>query len=135
MSTVFSPTRVSCGWSELAATNALVANEPVEAVSRMNENPILPARIFYFFSPLLYPKISPLPPPSYLSPTCPLLPTTYLPPSNPLLPFIYQPSPLTPSPKQWSLEHGSLEARAGELGAVGARELGVAWRRTHTGTR
>jgi hypothetical protein len=65
----------------------------------MNENPILPARIYIFFSPLLYPKIFPptypkifpptyhipprptyhLPPPSYLPPTCPLLPTTYKP--------------------------------------------------------
>jgi len=67
------------GWSELAATNALVADEPVEAVFRMNENPILPARIFYFFPPLLYPKIFP-------PPTSPLLPAIYLPPPTYHLP-------------------------------------------------
>jgi hypothetical protein len=57
------------GWSELAATNAPVADEPVEAVFRMNENPILPARIFFFhlfstpkFSPLLPTTYQPLPP-------------------------------------------------------------------------
>ncbi len=72
------------GWSELVATNAPVADEPVEAVFRMNENPILPARIFIFFPPLLYPKIFPL------------LPTTYLPPPTYHLP--------TPPP---SLHHQS----------------------------
>jgi len=51
------------GWSEPAATNALVADELVEAVFRMNENPILLACIYIFF------------PPSYLPPTSPLLPT------------------------------------------------------------
>jgi hypothetical protein len=70
-------------WSELTTTNAPVADEPVEAVFRMNENPILPARIYIFFSPLFYPKIFPptydIPPPSYLPSTFPLMPITYLP--------------------------------------------------------
>jgi hypothetical protein len=35
----------------------------------MNENPILPARIYFFFPPLLYPKI--FPPPTYHLPTPP----------------------------------------------------------------
>ncbi len=88
------------GWSELAATNAPVADEPVEAVFRMNENPILPAQIFYFFStsslPQNFPPLLPttslppptyhLPPPSYLPPPSPLLPTTYLPPPTYHLP-------------------------------------------------
>jgi len=34
---------VVVGWSELAPTNAPVADEPVEAVFWMDENPILPA--------------------------------------------------------------------------------------------
>jgi hypothetical protein len=85
------------GWSELAATNAPVADEPVEAVFQMNENPILPARIFFFFPPLLYPKIFP-------PPTSPLLPTIYLPPPTYHLPppsYLppTNPSPLTPSPE------------------------------------
>ncbi len=66
------------GWSELATTNAPVADEPVEAVFQINENPILPARIIFFFPPLLYPTYH-LPPPSYLPSTSPLLPTTYQP--------------------------------------------------------
>jgi hypothetical protein len=77
------------GWSELAATNAPVADEPVEAVFRMNENPILPARIFIFFFTSSLPQNFP---PSYLPPpTCHLPPPSYLPPTNP--------SPLTPSPE------------------------------------
>ncbi len=63
------PVRAGHGWSELVATNARVADEPVDAVFRMNENPILPARIFIFFSPLLYPKIFPCP--TYHLPTPP----------------------------------------------------------------
>jgi hypothetical protein len=71
----------------------------------MNENPILPARIYIYFPPLFYPKIFPpptyhLPLPSYLPSTSPLLPTTYLPPptyhlppTSPLLPTTYQPLP------------------------------------------
>jgi len=34
---------LTLGWSELAPTNAPVADEPVEAVFWMDENPILPA--------------------------------------------------------------------------------------------
>ncbi len=58
-------------WSEPAATNAPVQDEPVEAVLQMNKNPILPARMDFFFHLFSAPKISPL------------LPTTYqpLPPS------------------------------------------------------
>ncbi len=87
----------TAGWSELAPTNAPVADEPVEAVFRMNENPILLTRIF-FFHLFSTPKFSPLlPPPSYLPSTSPLLPTTYpppyLPPTSPLLPTTYQPLP------------------------------------------
>jgi hypothetical protein len=73
------------GWSEPAPTNAPVADEPVEAVFRMNENPILPARIFFFFSPLLYPKI--FPPPTYHLP-----PPSYLPPTNPSPPSLHRQS-------------------------------------------
>jgi hypothetical protein len=65
----------------------------------MNKNPILPARMDFFFPPLLCPKISPPPtyhlPTTYLPPTSPLLPTTYLPPPTYHLPT---PPPLTPSP-------------------------------------
>jgi len=56
------------GWSEPAATNAPVEDEPVQPVLRMNIS--LPVEIF--FSPPLYPEILYLPPPTY-----PLLPTTY----------------------------------------------------------
>ncbi len=55
--------------SEPTSTNALVADEPVEAIFQMNENPILPACIYIFFPPLLYPKI--FPPPTYHLPTPP----------------------------------------------------------------
>jgi len=96
------------GWSEPAVTNAPVVDEPIEAVFRMNKNPILPARILFFFLPLLYSKI--FPPPTYHLPT--------------------PPSPLTPLPElqgrragesleQGSLE-GSLEQRAWSRGAGGA---------------
>jgi hypothetical protein len=54
------------GWSEPAATNALVEDEPVQPVLRMN---ILPARRDFFFHLLFAPKFS----------TSPLLPTTYQP--------------------------------------------------------
>ncbi len=61
----------SKSWSEPAATNAPVADEPIEAVFWMNENPIsLPAYIFFShlfstpkFSPLLPTTYQPLPPP------------------------------------------------------------------------
>ncbi len=62
---------LTTGWSEPAATNAPVANELIEAVFRMNENPILPARIYIFFPLLLYPKN--FPPPTYHLPTPPPL--------------------------------------------------------------
>jgi hypothetical protein len=51
----------------------------------MNENPILLARIFFFFHLFSTPKFSPVLLTTYL----PLLPTTYL----PLLPTTYQPLP------------------------------------------
>jgi len=110
----------SKGWSELAPTNAPVADEPVEAVFWMDENPILPARFFFFFPPLLYPKIFSRP--TYHLPP-PVLPTTYLPPSylpptSPLLPTTYQPLPLTPSPELLALETLS----GSELGAGLERE-------------
>ncbi len=67
------------GWSELAATNAPVEDEPVQPVLRMN---ILPARGVFFFSPLLCPTYLPpptlnLPPPSYLPPTNPTPPSLH----------------------------------------------------------
>jgi len=90
------------GWSEPAATNAPVADEPVEAVFRMNENPILlPAYIFFshLFSP---PKFSPL------------VPTTYLPPRTYHLPTPPPPQSIARAPETSS---GS-ELGAGELGAT-----------------
>jgi hypothetical protein len=105
--TTYSPLSLSCqhqrytlqenGWSELAPTNAPVADEPVEAVFWMDENPILPARFFFFFSHLFStPKFYPVLPttyltPSYLPPTSPrppyhLPPPSYLPPTNPTPP-------------------------------------------------
>ncbi len=102
------------GWSELAATNAPIADEPVEAVFQMNENPILPAQIIFFFHLFSTPKFSPL------------LPTFYLPPPTYHLPT---PPPLTPSPELKkrpageSLEQGNLEGSleqelGGELQAI-----------------
>jgi len=49
-------------WSEPAATNAPVEDEPVQPVLRMN---ILPASRDFFFSPPLCPEILYLPPPTY----------------------------------------------------------------------
>ncbi len=95
------------GWTELAATNAPVADEPVEAVFRMNENPILPTWIFFFFPPLLYPKIFP-------PPTSPLLPTTY----QPLPPHSIARAPET-------LNKSELGAWS-RLGAGASLELGAA---------
>jgi len=103
------PRRISCilflGWGELAATNAPVVDEPVEAVFRMNEKPILPARIIFFFHLFSTPKFSPI------------LPTTYQP-----LP----PSPIARAPETLSrseLGEGSLEQE------LGARELAAgAWK-------
>ncbi len=72
------------GWSEPAATNAPVEDEPIQPVLRMN---ILPARRDFFLDLLSALKFSTspfLPTPSYLPPTKPtppptstLLPTTY----------------------------------------------------------
>jgi hypothetical protein len=61
------------GWSELTPTNAPVADEPVEVVFRMNENPILPTRIFFFSTSSLPQNFPPsyLPPPTYHLPTPP----------------------------------------------------------------
>jgi hypothetical protein len=90
----------------------------------MNENPILPARIYIFFPPLFYPKIFHpltyhLPPPSYLPSTSPLLPTTYQ-PLPPLIPLPeLQRCRAGVSLEQGSLE-GSLEQRAWSKGAAGA---------------
>jgi hypothetical protein len=72
---------VGMGWNEPAATNALVEDEPVQPVLRMN---ILPARgVFFFISSLPH-----LPPPSY--------PPSYLPPPTY---HLRTPPPVTPSPK------------------------------------
>jgi hypothetical protein len=103
------------GWSEPAATNAPIADEPVEAVFRMKENPILPARIFFFPTSSLPQNF----PPSYLQSTSPLLPTTYqpLPPFTPSLEL--QRRQAGASLEQGSLE-GSLEQRAWSRGAIGA---------------
>jgi hypothetical protein len=125
------------GWSEPAPTNAPVADEPVEAVFRMNENPILPARIFFFFSPLFYPKIFPLLPTTYLPPpTYHLPPPSYLPPTNPSAPHSIARAPKTLSesklgPRElgarawsrgaWSKSRGALlGAGASSRGAAGA---------------
>jgi hypothetical protein len=81
------------GWSEPSVTNALVADEPIEAVFRMNENPILPARIYIFFHLFSTPKFSPLLPTTYLSPpTYHLPPPSYLPPTNPSPPSLHRQS-------------------------------------------
>jgi hypothetical protein len=89
-------------WSEPAATNAPVQDEAVAAVLRMNKNPILPARMDFFFSPLLCPKN--FPPPTYHLPT---------------------PPPLAPSPEFQRRRAGaSLELEPGLL----EQELGTrAW--------
>jgi len=89
------------GWSELVATNAQVVDEPVEAVFRMNENPILHARIYIFSPPLFYPKIFPI------------LPTTY------------QPLPPTHSIARAPETSSGSELGARELG-VGAWSRGAA---------
>ncbi len=115
------------GWSELAATNAPVADEPVEAVFRMNENPILPARIFFFFHLFSTPKFSPLLPTTSLPPpTYHLPPPSYLPPTSPLLPTTYQPLPphsITRAPETLS---GSELGAWSQLGAGASLELGAA---------
>jgi hypothetical protein len=97
------PHPLQVGWSELAATNAPVADEPVEAVFRMNENPILPAQIFFFSTSSLPQNF----PPSYLPPT--------------------NPSPLTPSPELLAPEtlSGSELGAWSRLGAGTSLELGA----------
>ncbi len=84
---------------------------------------------FFFFPPLLYPKIFPRP--TYHLPP-PILPTTYLPPSylpatSPLLPTTYQPLPLTPSPELLAPEtlNGSELGAWSELGAGASLEFGT----------
>jgi hypothetical protein len=94
----------------------------------MHENPILPARIYIFFPPLLYPKN--FPPPTYHLP-----PPSYLPPTNP--------SPPHSIARALEMSSGS-ELGVGELGAgAWSSELGAGewlepeWdpRRTHVGPR
>ncbi len=89
------------GWSELAATNAPVEDEPIKPVLRMN---ILLARYVFFFHLFSAP------------PTSPVLPTTYLPPPTLNLPppptyHLRTPPPLTPLP-ELDLWSGSYGARA-----------------------
>jgi hypothetical protein len=78
----------------------------------MDENPILPARFFFFFSTSSLPQNFP---PSYLPPTSPLLPTTY------------QPLPLTPSPELLAPEtlSGSELGAWSRLGARASLEFGM----------
>jgi len=93
------------GWSEPAATNAPVEDEPIQPVLRMN---ILPARRDFFLdllsalkfstSPFL-PTPSYLPPPTYPLPSPPPLlpPPSYLPPTNPTPPHSIARAPKTSS--------------------------------------
>jgi len=76
------------GWSEPAATNAPVEDEPVQPVLRMNM--LLACRDF-FFHLLSAPKFSTSP----LLPTPPTyhLPSPSPPPTSTLLPTTYQPHP------------------------------------------
>ncbi len=111
------------GWSELAATNAPIADEPIEAVFQMNENPILLARIIYFFSTSSLPQNFP---PSYLPSTTPLLPTTYQP--LPAHSITRAPETLSESKLGEGSLEGSLEQELGEGSLeqeLGARELGA----------
>jgi len=64
------------GWSEPVATNALVEDEAIEVVFKMNQKHIPLARNYWFFEPLLYPKNFPYLPPSSFPPTSPFLPPT-----------------------------------------------------------
>jgi len=129
--------QVEEGWSELAATNAPVADEPVEAVFWMNENLILPTRIIIFFSTSSLPQNFP---PSYLPSTSLLLPTFYLlPPTYLLLPTLlpttYQPHP--PSLHRQSsrdlerLWSGSWSCGCGAGAGAGAGPAGVGAGPTH----
>ncbi len=67
------------GWSELAATNAPVEDEPVQPVLRMNI--LLVGGVFFFFTS----SLPHLPPPSY--------PPSYLPNPTYHLPPPYEPHP------------------------------------------
>ncbi len=69
----------------------------------MDENPILPARFFFY------------------------LPLSYLPPTSPLLPTTYQPLPLTPSPELLAPEtlNGSELGAWSRLGAGASLEFGT----------
>jgi hypothetical protein len=114
------------GWSELAAANALLEDEPVQPVLRMN---ILPARGVFFFhlfsAPPTSPLVSPLLPTTYLPPpTLNVRPPSYLPPTNP--------TPLTPSPKLelWS---GSSSCGAVEM-LLWSRSRNSSTHETHTPT-
>jgi hypothetical protein len=65
-----------CGWSELAATNALVEDD-VEAILGMNQKHVLPAQSFWFSHLLFCPEVFP----SYLPPSL-LLTFPFLPPPS-----------------------------------------------------
>ncbi len=109
------PKHQQWAWSEPAATNAPVQDEPVEAVLRMNKNPILPTHMDFIFFTSSLPQIFP---PSYLPPTSP----PYLPPTNPS----YLP-PTNPSPPH-SIARAPKTSSGSELGA-GAVGTGV-WNRS-----
>jgi len=94
------------GWSEPAATNPPVEDEPVQPVLLMN---ILPARQGFFFHLLSAPKFSTyhLPPPSYLPPTYHRPPPSYLTPSNPSPPHSIARAPETSNGWSWSVGCGA----------------------------
>jgi hypothetical protein len=75
---------IDSGWSEPAATNAPVEDEPIQPVLRMN---ILPARQGFFFHLLSAPRFS----------TYHLPPLSYLPPTNPTPPHSIARAPKTSS--------------------------------------
>jgi hypothetical protein len=93
---MFGQMRAQDGWSEPAATNAPIEDEPVQPVLRMN---ILPAHRGFFFHLLSTSKLStsPLLPITY-QPHPPLLPPpSYLPPTNPTPPHSIAGAPETSS--------------------------------------
>jgi hypothetical protein len=130
---------LSPAWSELAATNAPVQDECIEAVLRMNKNPILPACMEIFFHLFSTPKF---PPPTYHLP-----PPSYLPPTNPSPPHSIARALETSSRSElgvgaeaiaagaWSksLELGVVEAWSLELLEQGS--CGWNWSGTHAGPR
>ncbi len=99
----------TCGgnsWSEPAATNAPIADEPIEAVFRMNENPILPARIYIY----IYIYI-------YIFPTSSLpqnFPPSYLPPTNPSPPSLHRQSSKGVE-REWAWSRGAARVGAGPM--------------------